>query len=350
MARALELASRGWGRVAPNPLVGAVVLRNGELVGEGWHAEYGAEHAEPAALRAAGDRALGATLVVTLEPCAHSGKTPPCTDAIVAAGIRRVVIALQDPNPVAAGGIDLLRKAGVEVATGVAADEAAAQNAAFLHHIRGEARPFVALKLATSLDFRIADAGRISRWVSGPKAREYVHWLRAGFDAVAVGLGTAKADDPLLTPRATPEPRLPVRRVVFDRQLALPHTLRLVRDQPVSSIVLGEASASDDRARALEARGVRVIRAADAAAQLRMLRAENIGSLLVEGGGQVAGRLLADGLVDRFYWIQAPLWLGDAGVPAVRGLPSGPLADARRWRVVERRSLDDDTLLVVDRP
>jgi diaminohydroxyphosphoribosylaminopyrimidine deaminase/5-amino-6-(5-phosphoribosylamino)uracil reductase len=350
MARALDLAWRGWGRVAPNPLVGAVVLHNGELVGEGWHAEYGAAHAEPAALRAAGDRARGATLVVTLEPCAHHGRTPPCTDAILAAGIRRVVIALEDPNPIAAGGAALLRDAGVEVAMGLRAEEAAAQNAAFLHRVRVGVGPFVALKLATSLDFRIADAAGTSRWISGTEAREYVHWLRAGFDAVAVGLGTARADDPSLTARGTPEPRVPARRVVFDRQLELPHGLRLVSEQPASTIVIGEPSAPEERAQALEARGVRVFRAPDAAAALRRLRDEGVASLLVEGGGRLAGGLLAAGLVDRFYWIQAPVWLGDAGVPAVRGLPTAALADAKRWRVVGRRSLGADTLLVLDRP
>jgi diaminohydroxyphosphoribosylaminopyrimidine deaminase/5-amino-6-(5-phosphoribosylamino)uracil reductase len=349
MARALDLAWRGWGRVAPNPLVGAVVLQGGEVVGEGWHAEYGAAHAEPVALAAAGDRGRGATLLVTLEPCTHHGKTPPCTEAILAAGIGRVVIALEDPNPVATGGAVLLRKAGVEVAVGLLADEAAAQNAAFLHRVRVESRPFTALKLATSVDFRIADASGRSRWVSGEEAREYVHRLRVGFDAVAVGLGTARADDPALTARGTPAPRQPLRRIVFDRNLELPHALRLVREQPGTTIVVAGPSAAEDRSRALEALGVRVMRAPDAAAALAQLRRDGIGSLLVEGGGRLAGGLLAAGLADRFYWIQSPVWLGDAGVPAVRGLPSPPLADAERWRVVERRALGADTLLVLDR-
>ncbi|HEU5170263.1 MAG TPA: bifunctional diaminohydroxyphosphoribosylaminopyrimidine deaminase/5-amino-6-(5-phosphoribosylamino)uracil reductase RibD, partial [Gemmatimonadales bacterium] len=190
MARALDLAWRGWGRVHPNPLVGAVLLdRRGEVLGEGWHAEYGGPHAEAAALAAAGDRARGATLVVTLEPCAHQGKTPPCADAVIGAGVRRVVAALADPDPVAAGGAARLRAAGVGVEIGLLAERAAAQNAAFLHALAVSSRPFVALKLATSVDFRIADSSGRSRWVSGPAAREYVHWLRAGFDAVAVGAG-----------------------------------------------------------------------------------------------------------------------------------------------------------------
>src|SRR5687767_5046168 len=255
MARALELAWRGWGRVAPNPLVGAVVLREGEVVGEGWHAEFGGPHAEPAALAAAGDRARDATLVVTLEPCGHQGKTPPCVDAILAAGIHRVVIAMADPNPVAVGGAARLRAAGLDVAVGLLADEAASQNAAFLHSIRVDSRPFTALKLATSIDFRIADAAGRSRWVSGEPARQYVHWLRAGFDAVAVGLGTARADDPALIARGTPEPRLQLRRVVFDRNLELPLTLRLVTGSPASTTVIADPRAAADRARALEERG-----------------------------------------------------------------------------------------------
>ncbi len=349
MVRALDLAWRGWGRVSPNPLVGAVILQGDEVVGEGWHAEYGGPHAEPIALAAAGKRARGATLVVTLEPCAHRGKTPPCAQAIVEAGVRRVVIALEDPNPVAAGGVEVLRRAGIDVAVGLLRDSAAAQNAGFLHAIHVHSRPFGVLKLATSLDFRIADAAGRSRWVSGEEAREYVHRLRAGFDAIAIGLGTARADDPLLTARGTPEPRLPLRRVVFDRNLELPSGLRLVTQDPGSTTVIAGPGAAADRVRALERLGVRVVRAGDHRDALLLLREDGVGSLLVEGGGRLAGELLAAGLIDRFHWIQAPVWLGDAGVPAVRGLPSRALGDAERWRVVERRVFGPDTLLVLDR-
>jgi diaminohydroxyphosphoribosylaminopyrimidine deaminase/5-amino-6-(5-phosphoribosylamino)uracil reductase len=349
MARALDLAWRGWGRVAPNPLVGAVVLRDGVVAGEGWHAEFGGPHAERAALAAAGERGRGATLVTTLEPCAHQGKTPPCVDAILAAGIRRVVAALPDPNPVAAGGAARLRTAGLDVEIGLLAEAAAAQNAGFLHRIAEPSRPWVALKLATSIDFRIGDSTGRSRWISGPAAREYVHWLRAGFDAVAVGLGTARADDPALTARGEPAPRLPLRRIVFDRSADLPHALRLVAERPDATTVVVDFAAPADRVRALEARGVHVLRAADESAALRLLRERGIGSLLVEGGGRLAGRLLAAGLVDRFYWIAAPIWLGDGGVPAVRGAPSPPLSGAGRWHVREHRALGDDTLTVLDR-
>ncbi|HEX2450824.1 MAG TPA: bifunctional diaminohydroxyphosphoribosylaminopyrimidine deaminase/5-amino-6-(5-phosphoribosylamino)uracil reductase RibD [Gemmatimonadales bacterium] len=349
MARALELAWRGWGRAWPNPLVGAVVLRDGAIVGEGWHAEYGGPHAEPVALAAAGDRARGATLVVTLEPCVHQGKTPPCAEAVANAGVSRVVIALADPNPIASGGADRLRAAGVDVSIGLLGDEAAAQNAAFLRLIGDESRPFVALKLATSIDFKIADRQGRSRWISGEAAREFVHWLRAGFDAIAVGLGTARADDPALTARGTPAPRLPLRRIVFDRDLDLPFGLRLVTDNPASTTVIGGPAADAAREQALVTHGVRVLRAAGPASALARLRDDGVGSLLVEGGGRLAGALLRDGLVDRFYWIQSPIWLGDAGVPAVRGLESSEVNRAERWRIVERRALGPDALLVLDR-
>jgi len=350
MRRALDLAWQGWGRVHPNPMVGAVVLAAGEPVGEGFHAEFGGPHAEPVALAAAGARARGATLVSTLEPCNHRGKQPACTDAILRAGIRRVVVALADPNPVAAGGAERLRASGVEVEIGVMAEQAACQNAAFLHLVGKPSRPYVALKLATSLDFRIADYAGRSRWVSGPEAREYVHWLRAGFDGIAVGLGTARADDPRLSVRGAVEVRVPPARIVFDRRLELPQGLDLVRTSAEArTFVVAAPDAASERAEALQALGLTVLRAGAPAGALQQLRAAGITSLLVEGGGRLAGALLDAGLVDRFHWIQAPLWLGERGVPAVSGLASSPIAEASRWRVVERRPLGQDTLIVVDR-
>lgn len=351
MSRALELAWSGWGRVQPNPLVGAVVIAAGEIVGEGWHAEFGGGHAEPMALGAAGERARGATLVSTLEPCNHRGKQPPCTDALLAAGIGRVVAALYDPNPVAAGGAARLRAAGVDIEMGLSSEAAASQNAIFLHSQRDPTRPFVALKLATTIDGRIADANGHSRWLSGEQAREYVHWLRAGFDAVAVGGVTARADDPSLTVRGALQPRVPPRRVVFAADGDVPPSLRLIRtagDTPTFVVVSPAAPVS--RLAPLEAAGVQVVRASSLAESLRALRTGGIGSMLVEGGGRLAGALLTAGLVDRYYWVQSPLWLGMAGVPAVAGLPSTSLADAARWRVAERRTLGDDSVLVLDRP
>lgn len=351
MRRALDLGWRGWGRVHPNPMVGAVVLAaDGTVLGEGFHAEFGGLHAELQALAAVGDRARGATLVSTLEPCNHTGKQPPCTEAILRAGVRRVVAALGDPNPVAAGGADRLRSSGVEVDIGLMAAEAARQNAAFLHNSRDQRRPFVALKLATSVDFRIADSEGRSRWVSGSEARDFVHWLRAGFDGIGVGLGTALADDPRLGVRGAVAIRVPPVRIVFDRRLELPPYLDLVRTSRESrTVVVAEETVVPERVEAMEALGLSVLRTRNLGDALHQLRTTGVSALLIEGGGRLAGALLDAGLVDRFYWIQAPVWLGEGGVPAVRGLRSTPLEDATRWQPAERRSLGEDTLLVLDR-
>jgi diaminohydroxyphosphoribosylaminopyrimidine deaminase/5-amino-6-(5-phosphoribosylamino)uracil reductase len=350
MNHALDLAWRGWGRVHPNPLVGAVVLADGVVAGEAWHAEFGDRHAEPVALDHAGEKARGATLVVTLEPCNHPGKQPPCTDAIARAGVRRVVAAMADPNPEASGGAARLGSLGLEVQVGLGQEAATAQNAIFLHRFRNQSRPFVALKLATSLDGRIADSSGQSRWISGGPARDYVHWLRAGFDAIGVGGRTVRLDDPRLTARGPVSPRVPPRRVIFDAGADIDPRATLVRtaEEAPTTVVTAEDT-PDDRVNRLAAAGVSVIRAGSLEKGLRMLRAEGVLSLLVEGGGRLAGALLGHGLVDRYYWVQAPLWLGERGVPATAGLPSDPIARAERWTVVERRALGEDTLLVLDR-
>jgi diaminohydroxyphosphoribosylaminopyrimidine deaminase/5-amino-6-(5-phosphoribosylamino)uracil reductase len=319
-------------------------------VGEGWHPEYGDRHAETVALADAGERARGATLVVTLEPCSHQGKQPPCTDAIIRAGVTRVVAAMRDPNPLAAGGSERLRNAGVEVEIGTLGDVAAGQNAAFLHGLRDQTRPFVALKLATTLDGRIADRSGRSRWISGETARDYVQWLRAGFDAIAVGGRTARMDDPALTVRGPVRPRAAPRRVVFDRVADLGTNLILVRtagETPTVAVVSLEAD--QGRVKRLQAAGVTVVQAGSLTQALGLLREQGTTSLLVEGGGQLAGALLGAGLVDRYHWIQSPLWLGEGAVPSLAGLPARDLDQADRWRVVERRALGDDTLLVLDR-
>ena len=350
MRRALDLAWRGWGHVSPNPLVGAVVLRGEDVVGEGWHAEFGGPHAEINALRAAGDKARGSTLVVTLEPCAHQGKTPPCTDAIRAAGVRRVVTAVRDPDLDARGGFDILKRAGIETSVGLLAEEAAAQNAPFLFTRLQNDRPWVALKLATSIDGRIADAGGRSQWISGPEARDHVHWLRAGFDAIAVGGTTALTDNPQLTARGGVTPRKPPVRIVFDRRAMLNSGVSLIqtaREVPTWVVASQEAPAAN--VSVLEGNGVRVFRPEGLAQAFAQLRLAGIQSLLCEGGGALGTKLLAEGLVDRLYWVQAPVWLGEGAVPAFPGVPAFPLTDAPRWVVVERRALGSDTLLVVDR-
>jgi diaminohydroxyphosphoribosylaminopyrimidine deaminase / 5-amino-6-(5-phosphoribosylamino)uracil reductase len=350
MERALDLARRGWGRVAPNPLVGAVVLAGDRVIAEGYHAEYGGPHAEVVALQAAGERARGATLVVNLEPCSHHGKTPPCTDAIVAAGVARVVAAIADPDPQAGGGAHALRARGVSVSLGLMAEQAAALNAPFLFAREQHERPFVALKLATSIDGRIADSAGSAQWVSGPEAREYVHWLRAGFDAIAVGGTTALRDNPQLTVRGPVTPRRPPIRVVFDRRAMLnPSALLVSSARDVPTWVMASLESPDASVTALEQNGVRVFRPASLAEGLRMVREAGVETLLCEGGGALGARLLADGLVDRLYWVQSPVWLGEGAVPAFPGVPPHPLAEAPRWTPVERGVLGSDTLLVLDR-
>ena len=350
MQHALALAWKGWGRVHPNPMVGAVVLQDSLPVAEAYHAEFGSAHAERAAIESAGARAQGATVVVTLEPCAHRGKQPPCVDALIAAGVRRVVAAAGDPNPIARGGAYALRKAGIDVEIGLLADAARRQNAAFFHRFGGNHRPWVALKLATSLDFRIADAGGRSQWISGPEARAFAHGLRAGFEAIAVGGRTARLDDPALTARGDVPPRVPSRRVIFAGHDPVPDTLQLVRtakDIP-TTVVVPLAAADACRARLRES-GVDCLPAGSPAEALEALWGEGVVSVLVEGGGKLAGALLAAGLVDRFYWIQAPLWLGSRGIPAVSGWDVASLDSAERWTVVDQRRLGADALLVLDR-
>ena len=346
MRRALALARQGWGRVHPNPMVGAVVLSGDELVGEGFHAEYGREHAERVALTAAGGRARGGTLVVTLEPCAHFGKQPPCVDAIIYAGVRRVVVAAGDPHPVAAGGAARLRDAGIEVELGLLRQEAEQQNAGFFHAVRSPARPWVALKLATSLDHRIADGSGGSKWISGSVARSFTHALRAGFDAIGVGGRTAIRDNPLLNPRGHITPRIPPTRVIFAGNASLPGSLAVFALEGQTVVITSKAAAADARQRL---RHAAILPADTLPEALAALRGSGVGSLLVEGGGRLAGGLLREGLIDRYYWIQSPVWLGDTGVPATVGWNVAALPDAERWCVVERRPLGEDTLMVLDR-
>lgn len=355
MRRALQLARRGWGQTAPNPLVGAVVVRDGRIIAEGWHARYGEAHAEAMALAAAGDQARGAEVYVTLEPCAHHGKTPPCADALIAAGVRRVVIACGDANVVAGGGAARLRQAGIEVVMGTCEEEARELNAPFLFaHSRSD-RPFVTLKLALSLDGAIAPADRRQYWLTGDAARRQVHRLRAEADAVLVGLGTARADDPDLTVRYGRRPRVAPRRIVLDRRAELALTSRLVataRKVPVEVLADAAASGADAgfsaRLEALTAAGVTVHQAAGLPEHLHGLRQRGVHHLFVEGGAGVAGALLNADFVDRLIIFQAPVLLGAGALPAFGSVD--PISDgAGRWRVVQRRAFGDD-LMTVYRP
>jgi diaminohydroxyphosphoribosylaminopyrimidine deaminase/5-amino-6-(5-phosphoribosylamino)uracil reductase len=350
--RAIALAANGWGRVAPNPMVGCVIVRDGEVVGEGWHTEYGQPHAEVQALRAAGDRARGGTAFVSLEPCSHWGKTPPCTDALVAAGVRRVVFGGFDPNPKARGGAEVLRAAGIDALGGVEEAAVRDQNAVFFHahSPAGAERPFVGLKLALSLDARIADRDGNSVWITGEEARAEVHRLRAGHDAIAAGIGTVLADDPLLTVRGAVEPRVPPTRIVFDRRLRLPLESKLIRsarEAPVWAVC--EPGATDALRQPLEDAGVKIIAASGLADQLRALREAGVRSMFVEGGAGLASALLAEDVVDRMHLFYAPVLNGPGGASAFPGIPSPPLADAVRWRRVDTRTFGADTLITLAR-
>ncbi|HEY0018445.1 MAG TPA: bifunctional diaminohydroxyphosphoribosylaminopyrimidine deaminase/5-amino-6-(5-phosphoribosylamino)uracil reductase RibD [Longimicrobium sp.] len=352
LRRAIALAGNGWGRVSPNPMVGCVIVRDGEVVGEGWHTEYGRPHAEVEALRAAGEQARGATAYVSLEPCSHWGKTPPCTDALTAAGVRRVAFGGYDPNPRARGGAEVLRAAGIEVVGGVEEAAVRDQNAVFFHahSPAGAERPFVALKLAMSLDARIADRDGRSVWITGDESRAEVHRLRAGYDAVAIGSGTALADDPLLTVRGAVEPRVPPKRVVFDRVLRLPLDGKLVRsarEVPVWAVCRPDAP--EVLRQPLEDGGVTIIAASGLSDQLRAIRDAGVRSMFVEGGSVLASALLAADVVDRMYLFYAPVLIGPQGAAPFAAIPSPPLADAVRWRRLDSQPFGADTLITLVR-
>jgi len=335
MAQALVLARRGLGETNPNPMVGCVLVRRGRVVGEGWHRRAGAPHAEVHALRAAGSAARGATAYVTLEPCAHVGRTPPCAPALIAAGVRRVVAAMRDPNPEVNGrGLALLRRAGLGVTAGVAADEAAALNERFVM-AAGLSRPFVMLKAAMTLDGRIATAAGESKWITSPAQRRRARALRRLHDGVAVGVGTVLADDPLLLP--APRTRRPFHRVLFDSRLRTPVRSRLVSsasdDAPLWIVTTVEATGRE----ALEARGVRILAAparegrVDLEWGLAALRAEGLWSLMVEGGSELLGALLANRLFDQVALFRGPLLLGGrTSRPAFGGPDPARLSDAVR--------------------
>jgi diaminohydroxyphosphoribosylaminopyrimidine deaminase/5-amino-6-(5-phosphoribosylamino)uracil reductase len=319
MGRALELA-RG-GHPSPNPHVGALVVKNGAIVSEGFHERAGLDHAEIVALGAAKTKAKGATLYVTLEPCNHSGRTPPCTDAILKAGITRVVVGCDDPNPhVEGGGNTRLRAAGVEVVTGVRKEECETVIAPWTKHVT-KGLPFVTLKLALSLDGRIATRTGESRWVTGPDSRARVHALRAAADAVAVGIGTVLSDDPRLTVRDTPGTS--PTRIVFDTQLRTPLSSRLVQtatDTP--TIVIASPDAPADLEAELTSHAVEVMRAPvtaegriDPVAAMQSLAQRGIVWLIVEGGAELAGSVLAARLVDELHCFIAPILLGPRGRP-----------------------------------
>jgi diaminohydroxyphosphoribosylaminopyrimidine deaminase / 5-amino-6-(5-phosphoribosylamino)uracil reductase len=356
LRRALELAELGRGSVSPNPLVGAVVVKHGEVIGEGHHAELGGLHAEVVALddcRGRGSDPAGATMYVTLEPCAHHARQPPCTDAIVAAGIARVVIASDDPSEKASGrGPGVLRDEGVEVELADGAEAAAARllNQAFRKHSR-IGRPLVSFKAALSLDGRVATAGGESRWISGPESRALVHRWRGEADAVAIGIGTALADDPLLTARDAEAPRQPA-RVVFDSHARLPLAAALLRSvDEARLIVVAGPEAPAERTDALKRAGAELVIAdgdppARVEAALAELGRRDVTSILLEGGPTLAGSFFDAGEVDAMRLFVAPLVIGGRGArPLIEGRGAAGIESAQRALATDWERVGDDLLV-----
>ena len=354
MRAALALARRGLGTTWPNPSVGCVIVKNRHVIGRGWTGRGGRPHGEREALRRAGAAAQGATTYVTLEPCSHWGKTPPCADALIAAGLRRVVVALEDPDArVAGNGIAALRKAGLAVELGLCAAEAAELNAGFFQRVR-LGRPLVTLKLATSLDGRIATASGESRWITGSAARERAHLLRATNDAILVGTETVLADDPQLTCRLPGLAGRSPLRVVLDRQLRIPPSARLLaeaRQVPTWIVTLG--SSDPARQELFRKAGIEVIAAEpdaagliDLSSALGLLGDRGLTRLLVEGGGRLAAALFRADLVDRLVWFHAPLLLGSDGIPAVAGLDPNGLAAMPRFEQLATEFVGEDVMTV----
>jgi diaminohydroxyphosphoribosylaminopyrimidine deaminase/5-amino-6-(5-phosphoribosylamino)uracil reductase len=342
MDLALELAARGWGQVAPNPMVGAVIFAGDEKVGEGFHARFGSPHAEAEAIRQAGERAAGATLYVNLEPCNHEGRNPPCVNAIIDAGISRVVVAAADPNPIAAGGAERLRSAGVKVDFGLREREAKELNAAFFHALTSD-RPWITLKLAMSLDGAIAGVNRVGGWLTNEASRAMVQRIRANSDAIAVGIETAIVDDPQLTARSNPPPRVSPMRVIFDRSARLPATSRLARTARQIPTLLVTSYGVELNAE-LGASGVESLEAGSLPDALSRLYERGVKSLLVEGGAGLAASFLAAGLIDRLVIFRAPVVLGSGALNAFAGVAAHDVEAAPRFRLLETRSLGDDVV------
>jgi diaminohydroxyphosphoribosylaminopyrimidine deaminase/5-amino-6-(5-phosphoribosylamino)uracil reductase len=354
MQMALSLAAKGRGRTLPNPMVGAVVVRDGRVVGRGWHAAFGGPHAEVNALDEAGEAARGAVLYVTLEPCNHTGKTPPCTQRVLAAGIMRVVVATPDPNPgVSGGGNAYLRARGLEVKTGVCEAESVRLNEAFNHYIQTR-RPFVTLKCAATLDGRIATRSGDARWVTGEASRCYGHELRHEAAAIMVGIGTVRADNPSLTTRlAEGGEGVDPARIILDTRLTIDPRAKVLQQASAAPtiVVIGPDTAVDQR-EAVQAAGGRLLVAPldkgriDLVWLMDQLGAMGRASLLIEGGGQVAGAALRAGIVDKLCLFYAPKLLGgEDGVPICGG--QGPLRmkDSLSVRIESIRRFDEDLMV-----
>ena len=347
MKRALRLAEAGRGRTSPNPVVGAVLVKRGKVVGEGYHAKIGEAHAEIAALRQAGEKARGAVLYLNLEPCTHYGRTPPCVPQVIKAAVKRVVIGMEDPNPVVNGkGIEALRKSGLDVKVGVLEKECRRLNEAFGKYILKK-EPFVVLKVAATLDGKIATRNGDSKWISGEASRRFVHKLREQVDGVLVGIGTVLRDDPLLTARMK-EGREPY-RIVLDSRLKIPEEAKVFERSPSKVILATTGSAPQDKIERLEKRGVRVLiidskeGKVDLRSCLRKLGEIGMVNLLLEGGSQVNGSFLDEGLIDKFLLFLSPKLIGDPqalGIFGGRGVST--LKEAVVLKKIKTKRIGED--------
>jgi diaminohydroxyphosphoribosylaminopyrimidine deaminase/5-amino-6-(5-phosphoribosylamino)uracil reductase len=343
MRECLRLAQKGRGFARPNPMVGALVVKNGRVIARGYHRAYGKPHAEAEALEVAGARARGATLYVNLEPCRHFGKTSPCTEAIIRAGISRVMCAARDPNTVARGGVERLRRAGIPVSVGLLTDKARELNEAFylLHEKR---RPFVALKFAVSLDGKLATRTGDSKWITSEPARRYARRLRGMYQAVVVGVETVRADDPHLGARTKglPDPL----RIVLDSTLRIPLRAKVLRDSNV--IIAATKRASVQKKALLQRRGIRVLTFADRISPkqlLAALRRMDVISVLVEGGGATLGSFIDAGIADRVYAFYAPILVGGAHATSIGGRGTRNVADALRFKKSSIHRFGDTVLI-----
>lgn len=350
MRMALELAAKALGRTSPNPMVGAVVVRDGRVVGIGYHARAGTPHAEVHALRAAGEMARGATLYVTLEPCCHHGRTGPCTEAVINAGISRVVMAMTDPNPGVAGrGAQRLREAGIKVETGVMEDEAKKLNEVFIKYIT-TGIPYVVMKTAMSLDGKIATAGGESQWITGPESRAFVHRLRDRYDAILVGSGTVLADNPSLTTRLPGGGGKDPVRIVLDSRARTPVNAQIItQESKAATYIVTTGKAPVEKVKQLESAGARVLQTGtaengiDLPEMLREMGRREITSILVEGGARVNGSFIGGNLVDKVFWFLAPKIIGGASAPGpVGGAGITALADALKIEDIYIHRCGDD--------
>ncbi len=349
MREALRIARHAEGRTSPNPLVGAVIVRDGKIIAEGWHRQAGTPHAEIHALNMAGELAHGATLYVTLEPCSHFGRTPPCARAIVDAGIKRVVAAMSDPNPLVAGrGFEILRSAGIEVEVGILEDEACRLNEIFLKWVTKKL-PFVTLKFACSLDGKIATSTGESQWISCEASRKFSHRLRDINDAILIGVGTVLADNPSLTTRLF-DGKNPV-RIIVDSNARTPLDSNVVTDKSARTIIATTENAPTEKISAFKARGVEIITAGDGQRVdlkilMNELAAREITSVLVEGGGQIHFSMLEAGLVDKILAFVAPKIIGGSNaLTAVEGAGFEKISDAVTLKNFTAQKLGDDFLL-----